>query len=249
MKYQINGPEGFPIHPEGYDTLNEAVQAAAKFMLRFMHQGYYTDTNMHRQPLAWLAAHLTAEVYDGSEDEPEGWDRIGVVGVDSGQLLICDPCYIDSEWKDEDDQTDTKAPGYRHTDGTVLYCGLHGIAPTFDAIRFGQFDDVIPKYGRSANDLREAGDIVEMDPIREAKGEFSYSGCCDATLSEAHLGQLNFKIGHEGAGVVVSSGFGDGVYPVYARQREIHPWGRRITEMKVVMIDDAELDDEEEEDA
>ena len=28
--------------------------------------------------------------------------ELGVVGVDSGQLLICDPCYIDSEWKDED---------------------------------------------------------------------------------------------------------------------------------------------------
>ena len=24
--------------------------------------------------------------------------QIGVVGVDSGQLLICDPCYINSEW-------------------------------------------------------------------------------------------------------------------------------------------------------
>lgn len=25
--------------------------------------------------------------------------KIGVVGVDSGQVLICDPCYIDSEWQ------------------------------------------------------------------------------------------------------------------------------------------------------
>lgn len=27
--------------------------------------------------------------------------KIGEVGVDSGQLIICDPCYIDSEWKKE----------------------------------------------------------------------------------------------------------------------------------------------------
>ncbi|MDD4872904.1 MAG: hypothetical protein PHR77_20310 [Kiritimatiellae bacterium] len=25
--------------------------------------------------------------------------QVGVVGVDSGQLIICDPCYIDSEWQ------------------------------------------------------------------------------------------------------------------------------------------------------
>jgi len=32
--------------------------------------------------------------------------KIGVVGVDSGQVVICDPCYIDSEWdrKDEYDR-------------------------------------------------------------------------------------------------------------------------------------------------
>lgn len=34
--------------------------------------------------------------------EKEGWYHIGMVGVDSGQLMICDPCYIDSEWKNED---------------------------------------------------------------------------------------------------------------------------------------------------
>ena len=27
---------------------------------------------------------------------------LGHVGVDSGQLLLCDPCYIDSQWKQED---------------------------------------------------------------------------------------------------------------------------------------------------
>jgi hypothetical protein len=27
---------------------------------------------------------------------------LGHVGVDSGQLLLCDPCYIQSEWEQED---------------------------------------------------------------------------------------------------------------------------------------------------
>jgi hypothetical protein len=30
------------------------------------------------------------------------WKKIGEAGVDSGQLLICDPCYIDSHWKEEE---------------------------------------------------------------------------------------------------------------------------------------------------
>ena len=28
---------------------------------------------------------------------------IGELGVDSGQLVVCDPCYIDGEWKNEKD--------------------------------------------------------------------------------------------------------------------------------------------------
>ena len=83
--------------------------------------------------------------------------QIGVCGVDSGQILLCDPCYIDSEWKKED------------------------------------FDDK-----------------------KKSKNYFSYNACCKKTLTKNLAGQLNFKLGHAGAGVVVSSGYGDGVYPVYA---------------------------------
>jgi len=30
------------------------------------------------------------------------WVKIGVVGVDSGQLMVCDPCYIDGQWESEE---------------------------------------------------------------------------------------------------------------------------------------------------
>jgi hypothetical protein len=30
------------------------------------------------------------------------WVKLGVVGVDSGQLMVCDPCYIDGEWREEE---------------------------------------------------------------------------------------------------------------------------------------------------
>jgi hypothetical protein len=81
--------------------------------------------------------------------------QLGIVGVDSGQIIITDPCYIGSEWKDN------------------------------------EYDQGEP-------------------------GDYSYGGACQTADGEKLGGQLNFNIGHAGAGVVVRSGYGDGTYPVYA---------------------------------
>jgi hypothetical protein len=72
MKYQVNGPEGFPISREGFDTVSEAVVAAAKFITRFIHQGYYVDGNMTRRTLDWVAERLSVYVEDEEEYEEEG---------------------------------------------------------------------------------------------------------------------------------------------------------------------------------
>lgn len=45
--------------------------------------------------------------------------------------------------------------------------------------------------------------------IAPAKSNFSYA----ATVQDKH--QLNYKLGHAGVGITFSSGYGDGVYPVY----------------------------------
>lgn len=37
-------------------------------------------------------------------------ELIGYVGVDSGQLLLCDPCYIDSQWEEEDFSDENLSP-------------------------------------------------------------------------------------------------------------------------------------------
>lgn len=97
------------------------------------------------------------------------WELVGRCGVDSGQLMIIDPCYL-SDWVDND-------------------C-----------------DD---KVGKSS---------------------MSYAGACKATLSEDMYGQLHNKIGIDLA-VAFSSGYGDGLYPVYARKNE----DGRVVEVKVVM--------------
>ena len=45
---------------------------------------------------------------------------LGHVAVDSGQLMICDPCYIDSEWKNEDFE-DIRVYKNKHTSKTLTY--------------------------------------------------------------------------------------------------------------------------------
>ncbi len=103
-----------------------------------------------------------------------GWEYAGMVGVDSGQVMFCDPCYINSEWE--------KGEGERNL-----------------------FN-------------------------KKNKGKFSYGGCCVSTNSKERYGQLNYKIGHAGAGVVMSSGYGDGTYEVYVKRNE----EGRIVEAKII---------------
>lgn len=154
---------------------------------------------------------------------------IGEVGVDSGQILVCDPCYIDSEWKHEDVSFDRK---HKHIDGSILQY----------RVDFERFDIVIPKYGKSMNQIIEDGEAVEM-PESPAEYEFSYNACCKKTCcddEDKNNGQLNYQMGHAGVGVVTSSGYGDGMYPVVA---DIDDRTGRVKSITVVFIEDEEEDE------
>lgn len=99
--------------------------------------------------------------------------EIGYVAVDSGQLMVGDPCYL-KDWKDTE---------------------------------FSERDE-------------------------KKAGEYSYEGACNATLSEEGAGQLRFKGSRiSGAGVVFSSGYGDGSYPVFATYND----EGRIIKVEVLM--------------
>jgi hypothetical protein len=103
----------------------------------------------------------------------------------------------------------------------------------------------------------DSGQILITDPGylngwgKEGFGEagvshYSYGGACSTTLTDKQAGQLNFAAGHAGAGVVSSTGYGDGMYPVYAHFEETEGWGKRVARLEIVFIDDADedLDDE-----
>jgi hypothetical protein len=153
--------------------------------------------------------------------------QIGVVGVDSGQVLICDPCYIDSEWDSKDE----------YERDQIFDVKFHGVVSVFDmgeALKNGiNFMTPLKQYeNMTMNELVKEG-LAKERKVRET-GVFGYNGCCRATSSKDLGGQLNYKMGHAGAGVAVSSGYGDGVYPVIAHYNK----DGRVSKVEILFDDE-----------
>lgn len=85
-------------------------------------------------------------------------------------------------------------------------------------------------------------DGEEFQPtVGKSLHPYSYNGACGATLGEEQAGQLCFALGQPGAGVAVASGYGDGMYPVYA---EYNSEGR-IARVTIEFVSDEDDDDDE----
>lgn len=103
----------------------------------------------------------------------------------------------------------------------------------------------------------DSGQIVITDPANlsfwkdngfgesETIGEYSYGGACDLTLADDFDGQLVFESGTAGAGVASRTGLGDGLYPVYATIVDLPDWGKRVSKIEIVFIDEFDLDGED----
>lgn len=150
------------------------------------------------------------------------WIKIGEVGVDSGQLMVCDPCYIDSEWKKEGFDDIRR---YRDSKSNKIYkFGKH----------FYHYETKMKACcGKTPNELIKSKRWVEIVE-KEIKG-FSYNSV--SNKGEKKYKQLNYRMGHPGVAVAFDSGFGDGCYPVYAKIKDFGKLGKRVVEVKIVMID------------
>ena len=124
----------------------------------------------------------------------EGLEKVGHIWVDSGQVLIVDPCYL-TDWENDDL---VQIRGIRKGDKDYRY-----------GKDFQSYDDPLKEEGdRTPNELvRQGWEFYSEYP---KSGEFSYSGICHLT-SEKNYGQLD----HGAVGS--STGWGDGIYPVYAK--------------------------------
>tara|TARA_R110002020_G_scaffold64790_2_gene171608 strand:+ start:325 stop:765 length:441 start_codon:yes stop_codon:yes gene_type:complete len=125
---------------------------------------------------------------------------IGSFGVDSGQVLIGDPCYLDKFINDDSKLTRR----YQHTTTNKILT-----QPT-DFFNYEEYKE----DGLSMNEMIHNGIYKKLPP--EVNPTYSYSGACSVTCnSKESAGELA-----NGLAVVSSTGYGDGCYPVYATENE-----------------------------
>lgn len=157
----------------------------------------------------------------------KNWKLLGGVGVDSGQLLVCDPCYIDSEWIPN--QQPAGHPTYVLTDkGKKKFPTLENWSWRFIYDIGSTYNSKQPALGGMTMNEAISRNIVRAVP-QGTTNEFSYRGCCDTSRHGG--GPLMFKKGHDGAGVCFSSGYGDGCYEVWGKVNS----DGRIVEVRVLM--------------
>jgi hypothetical protein len=122
---------------------------------------------------------------------------LGKVGVDSGQLIITDPCYL--KIFENNNFNDVRKYQHKKLKDILQY-----------AVDFKHYEEVIPEYKMTMNELIEK-DIFEEMPKSNSDNSYSYNGACSQTLhGENKGGELGKSLG-----VAFSSGYGDGLYSVY----------------------------------
>lgn len=134
--------------------------------------------------------------------------HMGSVGVDSGQLMITDPCYIDSEWELEEYEIDRC---YKDSDTAEIF----RLGADFE-----RYDRPLESYGLSPRELIASGRWLRVPPKPlPATFKYSYRGACQATTDSGH-GELVYRKGHPGAAVVFQTGWGDGIYEIFGEKHD-----------------------------
>jgi len=172
--------------------------------------------------------------------------------VKSGVMVASDPCYSiptwcqgvinnvkNGTWVAEVETSDEGDWGQRierlrvkHINAKRTYLTRQvDMDGGVDSGQFGFFDKDFYRNDEAANDLKKYEFSPDYD---KQEGDKWYRACCDLTLAKESWGVLP-------NGVVSSSGFGDGSYPVYGEQDENGEW----VAFEVIFIGDEEEEEEE----
>lgn len=163
-----------------------------------------------------------------------GEHLLGYASVDSGQLMITDPGYVDDYWRDEHFVPPTKK--YTLNDaGKAQYPDAGDWSWTWGPEQMKELPYGGPNYGTPLPELDGAsvGDLMVQNLVEEEvtlpdpATPFSYNDACQKTLTLERAGEV--KIGGA-TGVVFSSGYGDGTYPVWGTYED-----GRIVEVRIDM--------------
>lgn len=139
---------------------------------------------------------------------------LGYVGVDSGQLMITDPCYIESQWEDKD-FVDTRMYMHLKTKRTYIYTKDPEALEKYPTAEPFAHYEAITSNGKTMNEMEGSKEVMPI-PLPETDnliGTFSYGGISQTTIADQH--QIHYQMGHPGVAVAFRSGYGDGTYPVY----------------------------------
>jgi hypothetical protein len=168
-------------------------------------------------------------------------ELIGQVGVDSGQLMIIDPCYIDGEWESKGKVIGVQFWGQGQDEVAELLreCGeaVEELNGTYRIMTDNTTDTELIE-----NKIRMFSEDIQKIVLSSIITTSTYNQTCDITAGEKQGGQLNYRMGHAGLGVVFSSGLGDGIYDVYATYKDLGDWGERITKVEIILVEDDELE-------
>lgn len=158
---------------------------------------------------------------------------LGTVGVDSGQLFISDPTYIEHQWIPSSKgellgikfwgQAEEKVKDYLEQNGYSVSKNHNSYFVAATDSRFVVLNTTIKSYANEINEMI----------ITAPETTSTYDAICRKTLSNKGYGRIDSPWG-----VAFTSGLGDGRYNVYGTIRDVKGWGERITKVEIELIPD-----------
>lgn len=167
---------------------------------------------------------------------------IGTVGVDSGQIMIMDPCYVESLWRTskEGNITGLKFWGSGQEEAAEYAKSLGHEVKEVNGAYFATETD-LAQLNTLAHNLAAHAHSHKKVVVSSVWTDGTYHQICDATGGEQQAGPLPYPLGHAGFLTAATSGLGDGHYNVYATYVESKLIGNRIQKVEIEFLDEDTL--------